>query len=78
MLKYLNTWDQKFRSPYSMYLTNQALTTIKAFLEEQNSKYQFVEPHNHCVSAAKREIQTFKVHFIAVLCTTDSNCPTQL
>jgi hypothetical protein len=37
-----------------------------------------VEPHNHRVNAAKCAIQTFKVHFISALGTTDSKFPLQL
>ena len=75
VFKYLESKGQK---PMFNILDNQDSTAIKAFLEENNSKYQFVEPHNHRVNAAEREIQTFKVHFITVLCTTDANFPTQL
>jgi hypothetical protein len=37
-----------------------------------------VEPHNHCVNAAERAIQTFKDAFIAALATTDVEFPLQL
>ncbi len=37
-----------------------------------------VEPHNHCINAAERAIQTFKDHFVSALATTDSNFPLQL
>jgi hypothetical protein len=37
-----------------------------------------VEPHNHRVNAAEREIQTFKNRFIGALGTTDSEFPVQL
>ncbi len=39
---------------------------------------QLIEPHNHCVKAAERAIQTFKDAFIAALATTDSEFPLQL
>ena len=32
---------------------------------EEKIQMQLVEPHNHQVNAAEREIQTFKNHFIA-------------
>ncbi len=37
-----------------------------------------VEPHNHCINAAKRAIQTFKDHFVSALATTDNKFPLQL
>jgi hypothetical protein len=37
-----------------------------------------VEPHNHCVNAAERAIQTFKDHFASALTTTNSNFLLQL
>eukprot|EP00804_Cyclotella_cryptica_P022477 CCRYP_015112-RA/>CCRYP_015112-RA protein AED:0.28 eAED:0.23 QI:0/0/0/1/0/0/2/0/681 len=57
---------------------NQATTPIKSYLNTEDCKWQFVEPHNHRVNAAERAIQTFKNHFISGLCSTDSNWPLQL
>ena len=37
-----------------------------------------MEPHNHRINAAERAIQTFKSHFIAGLCTCDSEFPLAL
>jgi len=37
-----------------------------------------MEPHNHCVNAAKQAIQTFKDAFIAALATTNRDFPLQL
>ncbi len=51
---------------------------IKKNLTENKCKLQLVEPHNHCVNAAKCAIQTFKNAFIAALATTDSKFPPQL
>eukprot|EP00804_Cyclotella_cryptica_P027018 CCRYP_013666-RA/>CCRYP_013666-RA protein AED:0.36 eAED:0.36 QI:0/-1/0/1/-1/1/1/0/319 len=57
---------------------NQATTPIKAYLDTEDCKWQFVEPNNHRVNAAERAIQTFKNHFVSGLCSTDSNWPLQL
>ena len=57
---------------------NQAATPIKAYLQKEETSWQFVEPNNHRVNAAERAIQTFKNHFISGLCTTDSDWPLQL
>ena len=75
VFKYL---ESKGQTPMFNILDNQDSTAIKAFLEGNSSKYQFVEPQNHRVNAEERALQTFKVHFIAGLCTTDANFPTQL
>jgi hypothetical protein len=59
-------------------IDNQATKVIKKFLDEQQCNLLLVEPHNHCVNAAERAIQTFKVHFISALATTDSKFSLQL
>jgi hypothetical protein len=37
-----------------------------------------IKPNNHRVNAAEQAIQTFKLHFMSALATTDSNFPLQL
>ncbi len=59
-------------------MDNQAMKHIKKYLTEQDCKLQVVEPHNHCVNAAERAIQTFKAAFIAMLATVNSDFPLQL
>jgi hypothetical protein len=59
-------------------MDNQTTKYIKQFLDKNKCKLQLIEPHNHCVNAAERSIQTFKDAFIAALATTDSNFPIQL
>jgi hypothetical protein len=54
-------------------MDNQAIKYIKQFLDKNYCKLQLVEPHNHCVNAAERAIQTSKDAFIVALATTDSN-----
>jgi hypothetical protein len=56
----------------------QATKRIKKYLIKKDCRLQVVKPHNHQVNAAKQAIQTFKVAFIAVLATTDSDFPLQL
>ena len=73
--KYL---ESKGRRPRFNILDNQASRLIAEFVEANKGKYQLVEPRNHRAKAAERAIQTFKAHFIAGLCTTDANFPTQL
>ncbi len=59
-------------------MDNQATKHIKKILTKNKCKLQVVEPHYHCVNAAKRAIQTFKAAFIAALAATDSDFPLQL
>ena len=64
--------------PKLKIMDNQATKHIKKFLTENDCKLKIVEPHNHCMNAAERAIQTFKAAFIAALATTDSDFPLQL
>jgi hypothetical protein len=41
-------------------MDNQATKHIKKIITKEECKLQLVEPHNHCVNAAKWAIQTFK------------------
>jgi hypothetical protein len=59
-------------------MDNQATKVIKKFLDEEQCSLLLVEPHNHHVNAAKCTIQTFNVHFISALATTNSKFPLQL
>ncbi len=40
--------------------------------------YQLVPPHNHHRNCAKKAIQTFKDHFVAILCGVDKEFPLNL
>jgi hypothetical protein len=40
--------------------------------------YQLIPPHNHCRNCAKKAIQTFKDHFVAILCRADKEFPLNL
>ena len=72
-----NFWNQGIqdkvkRDGQSMHQANQK------FLTENYCELVLIEPHNHCVNAAKHAIQTFKYHFISALVTTNSKFPLQL
>ena len=73
-----NELKNKGHKPTFNVTDNQCTKPIKAFLQKENCKWQFVEPTNRCVNAAERVIQTFKNHFISGLCSTDSNWTLQL
>jgi hypothetical protein len=70
--------EAKGYKPKVNVMDNQATKHIKMFLTKKGCQLQLVEPHNHCVNAAERAIQTFKDAFIAALATTDNNFPLQL
>ena len=63
-----------FKPVYNV-IDNVATKAIKTYMENENMKVQFVEPHNHRVNAAERAIQTFKNHTIAGLCVCDRDFP---
>ena len=56
-------------------MDNEAFDTLKTALFEHKIAYQLVPPHIHRRNAAKRAIQTFKNHFIAVLCSASPKFP---
>ncbi len=62
----------------SNIMDNQASQTIKKIFTKNQCKLMLVEPHNHCVDAAERAIQTFKDHFVSTPATIDSEFPLQL
>jgi hypothetical protein len=59
-------------------MDNEASAALKQFLHSKNIQFQLVPPHVHRQNAAERAIQTFKNHFIAMLCSTDKQFPTHL
>ena len=70
--------EGKGYKPKVNMMDNQATKHIKKHLTKKECKLQLVEPHNHCVNAAERVIQTFKDAFISTLATTDQDFPLQL
>jgi hypothetical protein len=47
-------------------MDNQAMEVIKAYLTHQQVSLQLVKPHNHCINAAERAIQTFENQFMCL------------
>ena len=66
-----------FKPVYNV-IDNVATKAIKTYLESEEIKVQFVEPHNHRVNAAERAIQKFKNHTIAGMCVCNQNFPSML
>jgi hypothetical protein len=54
-------------------MDNEASTALKHFLHSKDIQFQLFPPHVHRQNAAERAIQTFKNHFVAMLCSTDTH-----
>jgi hypothetical protein len=65
-------------APNHMRLDNEASARFKSNLRQKGIDYQLVPPHNHRRNSAERAIQTFKNHFVAILCGTDKLFPLHL
>jgi hypothetical protein len=61
--------ENSFR-PTLQRLDNEASAALKRTMREKQIDYQLAPPHIHRRNAAERAIQTFKNHFIAMLCGT--------
>jgi hypothetical protein len=59
-------------------MDNEASTALKYFLHSKDIRFQLVPPHIHRKNAAERSTQTFKNHFVAMLCSTDTQFPIHL
>ena len=66
-------------APKLHVMDNECSKLLMNYIEDNNqTKIQFVEAHNHQINAAERAIRTFKDHFIAGLCTAHPQFPLQL
>ena len=59
-------------------MDNEASTALNMTMTTMNINYQLVSPSNHRENNAERLVQTFKNHFIAVLCSVDKDFHLQL
>ena len=64
--------------PTMHILDNECSAEFKTLINKNEMKYQLVPPHDHRRNVAEKAIQTFKDHFVAVLCGTDDSFPLQL
>jgi hypothetical protein len=64
--------------PQLQKLDNEASKELLKFMTSEAIDYQLVSPNMHMRNAAERAIRTFKNHFIATLCGTDSDFPMHL
>lgn len=78
---YTKIYDEltaKGLKPTFQTMDNEASKALKLFLHSKDIQFQLVPPHVHRQNAAERAIQTFKNHFVAMLCSTDKKFPMHL
>ena len=76
--KLVQTLVQRGYSPTLHILDNEVSQTIKQYDTNNKIDYQLVPPNNHRRNIAERAIRTWKNHFVATLCTTNSKFPMHL
>jgi hypothetical protein len=64
--------------PTFQTMENEASKALKLFLHSKDIQFQLVRPYIHRQNAAERAIQTFKNHFVTMLCSTDKKFPMHL
>jgi hypothetical protein len=65
-------------TPTHHILDNECLEEFKATIKKNNMMYQLVPLHDHQRNLAEKAIQTFKAHFISILCGTNTDFPLHL
>ena len=65
-------------TPKHHILDNECSADFKQTIRDNNMTYQLVPPHNHRRNMAEKAIQTFKVHFLSILCGADKDFPLHL
>ncbi len=64
--------------PKQHILDNECSEDFKSVIKENKMTYQLVPPHDHCQNIAEKAIQTFKLHFVSILCSINKSFPLQL
>jgi len=65
-------------TPKMHILDNECSEEFKEQIRKNNMTFQLVPLHDHRRNIAKKAIQTFKAHFISILCGIDTNFPLHL
>jgi hypothetical protein len=65
-------------TPKHHILDNECSEEFKATINKNNITYKLVPPHEHQSILAEKAIQTFKAHFISILCGTNTDFPLNL
>ena len=64
--------------PKTHLLDNECSQEFKDAIKANKMTFQLVPPHDHRRNVAEKAIQTFKAHFVAVLCGTATSFPVKL
>ena len=64
--------------PKHHVLDNKCSRDYKEAIKNNNITYQLADAHDHRRNVAEKAIQTFKDHFVSVLCGTDDRSPMHL
>ena len=82
MIKAFTELTEDFRSrginPGFHFMDNEAYTYLNITITSMNIKYQLVHTSIHRANNSEREIQTFRNHFIAGLCSVYKDFRLQL
>ena len=70
--------ESKGMTPKLATLDNETSELLLTSLESSDIEIALVPPYLHRRNAAERAIQTFKAHFISILCGTDPKFPVNL
>ena len=62
----------------NIVLDNEISCEFKSVVENRQLTYQLVPPNDHRRNRAERAIQTFKAHFVSILCGVDEKFPIKL
>ena len=65
-------------APNKHILDNECSTDFKVAIKTNNITYQLVPPHDHQRNKAEKAVQTFKDHFVVILCRADKSFPPNL
>jgi hypothetical protein len=65
-------------TPKMHILDNKCSEEFETQICKNNMTFQLVPPHDHRRNIAEKAIQTFKGHFISILCGTDKDFPLHL
>ena len=64
--------------PEMHILDNECSNELKLDISKNDMQHQRIPLHDHRRDIAEKAVQTFKDHFVAVLCGTDERFPMQL
>ena len=76
--KLINRLKSTGITPKHHILDNECSADFMQTIRDNNMTYQLVPPHNHRRNMAEKAIQTFKAHFISILCGADKDFPLHL